>query len=440
MKNKKIILFIFIILLTVGSTLAYFTSSSVLENELTASKYKTVTTEQFTSPSNWSPGDTTPLTTITTNQKSTPVVVRVKLEESWVSENGDPLPLTYNNERVAIINLDNTSDWRFDGTYYYYVNELDQGESTTSPIESVTYNPNTPSDMECTELNGVYHCVSTGDGYDGATYTLNIITETTQAASYQSIWGVDISKIVTPNPCTFNGTLTQGAEYVNGQYTYRYLQHIDYNNDLSEYTWVNISTEDGWGVQITDPTSTDPVTTTLCTSINDKPISYMSGMFYSSSASSIDFSSFDTSNVVDMRYMFYQSETSTLDLSIFNTSNVTNMAGMFIGSEAISLDLSSFDTSNVEDMHQMFAWSLATTINLSSFDTTNLEDAEKMFWGSQATTLDLSSFTTNSTMQMDDMFADSQATTGYCKTQEDCTRFNATTNKPNTLTFTVKSN
>ena len=33
-------------------------------------------------------------------------------------------------------------------------------------------------------------------------------------------------KKVKPNPCTFDGELVQGAEYTNGQYTYRYMQEL----------------------------------------------------------------------------------------------------------------------------------------------------------------------------------------------------------------------
>ena len=62
----------------------------------------------------------------------------------------------------------------------------------------------------------------------------------------------------------------------------------------------------------------------------------------------------------------------------------------------------------------------------------------RMFYQSQATSLDLSSFDTSNVDDMSAMFMRSQATTGYAKTCEDATRFNASSNKPDTLTFTVK--
>ena len=232
--------------------------------------------------------------------------------------------------------------------------------------------------------------------------------------------------------CTYDGELTQGAEYVNGQYAYRYMQEGKSSN--SGLAWQNI-TSDGWGVQLTDKTSTGAVTSKPCTYINDKPVVSMARMFYDSQATEIDLSNFDTSNVINMEGLFLASKVSSLDLSSFNTSNVTNMAQMFqelsINSLELStfdtskvtnmlqmfcsikvttLDLSSFDTSNVTNMANMFFESKATTINLSSFDTSNVIDMSGMFYGSQATTLDLSSFDTSNVTNMNSMFARSSAT------------------------------
>ena len=129
------------------------------------------------------------------------------------------------------------------------------------------------------------------------------------------------------NKCNYNGKLVQGAEFVDGQYTYRYMQKFGSND------WENIAT-DGWGVKLTDKNSTDPVTTKLCSSINGKPVTSMSYMFYGSQATSIDLSNFNTSNVTDMDNMFTDSQATTLDLSSFDTSNVTDMDIMFEDSKA----------------------------------------------------------------------------------------------------------
>ena len=155
-------------------------------------------------------------------------------------------------------------------------------------------------------------------------------------------------KQIKSNPCTFDGELVQGAEYVNGQYTYRYMQEFD-------GSWINMTNE-GWGVILTNKDSTDSVTSKLCTTINDKPIVSMRNMFLNTKTTSIDLSSFDTSNVVNMEKMFLNATAVTsYDFSKFNTSKVTNMSDMFINNYAItSIDLSYFDMSKVTKINSMF--------------------------------------------------------------------------------------
>lgn len=60
--------------------------------------------------------------------------------------------------------------------------------------------------------------------------------------------------------CKTSDTLTQGLEYVNGQYTYGYMK--EGHNSSSGLAWSNIS-NDGWGVQLTDKASTDAITSKI---------------------------------------------------------------------------------------------------------------------------------------------------------------------------------
>ena len=420
LKNKKSLLYIVLVLVVflVLGTIAYFTFTDTLENIFLSGTYKTKTTEVFTSPTNWTPGDETPKTITTKNEGTIPVRVRVKLDESWTSKNGDEISNDicerYNSNnycleyyQAAVINLDNENDWLKKGDYYYYLHELAPGESTTSLLESVTFNPKVEASVTCTFENGANTCESTGDGYDGATYQLDITIETVQANKYESVWeNVPIMyDYVGDNPCTFNGELVPGAEYVNGQYTCRYRQDYNGNNG-----WLN-TLDDGWGVKLTDFDSTDSVITTLCSSINNKPIISMKNMFSNSKATSIDLNSFDTTNVKSMKNMFRKSQATSLDLSSFNTSNVTDMGSMFLGNQATTLDVSNFDTSKVTDMKYMFRLSQATTINVSSFNTSKVSSMSGMFWGSQATSLNLSNFDTTNVTDMGSMFSETQATT-----------------------------
>ncbi|UKI58163.1 MAG: DUF285 domain-containing protein [Clostridium sp.] len=106
-------------------------------------------------------------------------------------------------------------------------------------------------------------------------------------------------------------------------------------------SWKNI-TISGWGVQLTDKTSTDAVTSKPCTYINDKPVVSMAYMFFDSQATTLDLSNFDTSKVTNMESMFAHSQFTLLNLNNFNTSKVTNMTAMFYNSQATTLDLNSF--------------------------------------------------------------------------------------------------
>ena len=225
-----------------------------------------------------------------------------------------------------------------------------------------------------------------------------------QGKQFNGVLGIEEYKD-TAVYCTFDGELTQGAEYVNGQYTYRYMQESGDGN-----LWNNIM-DDGWGVKINDYTA-DIITSKLCTYINDKPIVSMSHMFSSALASFVDSSSFDTSNVKNMTSMFTESKIKDLDFNSFDTSNVIDMHGMFYESISTVINgLGRFDTSNVKDMTNMFNYSRATTLDVSNFDTSNVINMSNMFSSSQTTTLDVSNFDTSSVTDMGSMFYNSKAIT-----------------------------
>ena len=263
-------------------------------------------------------------------------------------------------------------------------------------------------------------------------YINNTLSDISVPSGYSEITTIEVPSSNTYF-CKTDSTLTQGLEYVNGQYTYGYMK--EGHNSSSGLAWSNIS-NDGWGVQLTDKASTDAITSKICSYINNKPlvsaagtfnksqatilnldglntsnIINMNGMFSNTQITTLDVSKFDTSNVKDMGWMFSGSQATALDLSNFNTSNVTNMEGMFNKSEATTLDLSSFNTSNVTNMRWMFSNSQITTLDLSNFNTSNVTNMEEMFYKSQATTLDVSSFNTSNVTNMKYMFGNIPAIT-----------------------------
>ena len=183
--------------------------------------------------------------------------------------------------------------------------------------------------------------------------------------------------------CTYDGELVHNASYENGQYIYHY-----------------ISNRDAWIVQLKDKDSTDPVTTRLCTTINDKVIYSMTSMFSDSQTTSIDTSSFDTSNVTSMSAMFKNcTNLEEIDVSNFDTSSVTEMTDMFYNCTGLTdIDVSHFNTSNVLYIYRMFyGCSGLTEIDVSNFNTSNVTNMFSMFYNCTGlTSLDLSNFRTDS--------------------------------------------
>ena len=231
-------------------------------------------------------------------------------------------------------------------------------------------------------------------------YITNTVQDITTPSTYS-----EITLVETPSTntyfCKTNDTLTQGLQYVNGQYTYTYKQKGAYAS--SGLAWNNIS-NNGWGVQLTDKTSTDSITSKLCTYINNKPITSVAYMFSNSQATTLDLSTFDTSNVTDMTSMFYRSQTELLNLSSLDTSNVTSMSGMFSDNQATTLDVSGFNTSKVTNMSDMFAGTKVRTLNLSKFDTSKVTNMSGMFADTSLTSLNVSNFNTSKVTDMSCMF------------------------------------
>ena len=202
MKNKKTIILLLLIAIVgvVGLTLAYFSNTASIENTFNTKQYGTTVDEVFTSPGDWTPGTTTPKTLTVTNSGQVDEAVRVSYVETWTSKNSNvegDLGLTQGNNRAAIINFANSSDWtkvtENNKDYYYYNYKLAPGETTPTLLNSVTFNSAITNDANCvtneTSTGKTVTCTSTGNGYDGATYKLTFTVETVQYDKYVDAWG-----------------------------------------------------------------------------------------------------------------------------------------------------------------------------------------------------------------------------------------------------------
>ena len=293
-----------------------------------------------------------------------------------------------NFSSVQIKLADVTKDGNIDMRDSLLVRQLLAGAQTTDiePFYIYSY-----ADLE----DGVIFKDDTINAGESATYFLWLYLDGSTPNDVQNtffVGNIDVEGEFIPKNtifCTTDTELTDGVAYVNGQYTYTYRG----------------STND-WSVKLTDATSTDPVTSEVCTYINNKPITSMASMFANSQATSIDLTNINTSNVTTMVSMFFGSKAKTLDLSSFDTSNVTTMASMFLSSQATKIKgLKKFNTSKVTNMTHMFRGSKATSIDLSSFDTSNVVAMGYMFGYTEITELDLSGFDTSKVTNMIYMFA-----------------------------------
>lgn len=179
MRNRKPIIAAVGLVAIVGAigTYAYFKDRWEKPNIFTlGGKDKIVYTEEFDSPSNWTPCTTTPKTLTIKNESEHKVDVRVKISnEYWedgtvydsVSDSSYTVKLE-NNARfdagnhlipadntttptdhtlvIAIPNFANAGDWTYNSTdgWYYYSRSLEVNESTSSFIDSVTFNCDAP--------------------------------------------------------------------------------------------------------------------------------------------------------------------------------------------------------------------------------------------------------------------------------------------------------
>lgn len=224
----------------------------------------------------------------------------------------------------------------------YYYNDT----SYSTPSGSITSNGNKSIKLRITN-NSSAALKFTFKAFGG--YDHNDLNDIVLSGGY-----MQITEVV-PDACVFTGNLVDGATYSYGQYTYIYKMYNYYNVDEDSYQLESLS-DDGWSVILTDKDSTAPVTSEICSSINDKPIVSTSAMFANSKAISISYKEFDTSNVVDMSYMFYNSKyTDKLYLTYFDTHNVYSMSYMFYGAASREINVRNFSFYDIVDMSYMFA-------------------------------------------------------------------------------------
>lgn len=151
----------------IGGTLAYFNQTMEAENAFDTGKFGSTLVEDF-KPSdgqNWEPGATVNKVVEVKNTGNLPVVVRIKMDETWVNKDKGELVKKTSTEEIGkagdnkLVNIyqekngdglwadddsvvkkeiDKSGNWIFHGGYYYYKNELAAGAPTDAFLKSVT--------------------------------------------------------------------------------------------------------------------------------------------------------------------------------------------------------------------------------------------------------------------------------------------------------------
>ena len=96
-----------------------------------------------------------------------------------------------------------------------------------------------------------------------------------------------------------------------------------------------------------------------------------------------DIGNWDTSNVTNMDGMFYDATDFNQDIGGWNTSNVTKMNWMFVNAKEFNQDIGGWNTSNVTKMSQMFQGAKEFNQYIGNWDTSNVTDMTCMFLGAK---------------------------------------------------------
>lgn len=123
----------------------------------------------------------------------------------------------------------------------------------------------------------------------------------------------------------------------------------------------------------------------------------------------------DTSDVIDMDSMFYVNKLiTTLDVSTWDTSNVTDLGSVFDEDANLTniRGIEDWDTSKVTDMGNLFSVTSLIKLDLSHWNVHNVKDMENLFWGdSNLISINVSNWTTSNVVDMKGVFSNTSELT-----------------------------
>ena len=134
-------------------------------------------------------------------------------------------------------------------------------------------------------------------------------------------------------------------------------------------------------------------------------VTVMNGMFFMASAFNQPIGDWDVGQVTDMSGMFNEGSFNQ-PIGNWDVSNVTQMQGMFFYNSAFNQPLNSWNTSNVGNMLSMFSYASSFNQDLNNWNVSNVVQMAEMFAG---TTMNgsIDSWDVSSVIDMHNMFAQS---------------------------------
>merc|ERR1711959_632863 len=93
-----------------------------------------------------------------------------------------------------------------------------------------------------------------------------------------------------------------------------------------------------------------------------------------------DISQWDTSNVTDMSCMFDRASSFNQPIGGWNTSNMKNMDFIFYGARSFNQPIGGWNTSNVTNMHSVFNGASSFNQSIGEWDTSNVTSMGCMFY------------------------------------------------------------
>ena len=199
MKRKKSLIAIISLsaFLVIGGAVAYYNSTTNVDNKLKTGQFKSEVVEKFTPKDNWEPGDKVTKEVGVENTGTGNIVSRAMWSETWKTADGEDITVTSADPRASVVEKEYGNKWIYSNSdgYFYYDGIISSGEPskiTNNPETGWAVAPNTGIPN-----NATYNkTVVTGNGkYASANYTLTITVQVYQA-NKQAVAGTAFETVV----------------------------------------------------------------------------------------------------------------------------------------------------------------------------------------------------------------------------------------------------